>query len=98
MHEHYFDDIDLKDSRLLRSSVLHMKVEQYLNTYVPKIPDSVSAAIDRIIERARGNNEVFQYLVVTLLNQYASSDIWVWTLFSYTWLTSTINQEMLLAG
>ena len=75
VHEHYFDDIDLKDSRLLRSSVLHMKVEQYLNTYVPKIPDSVSAAIDRIIEGARGNNEVFQYLVVTLLNQYASSDI-----------------------
>ena len=43
-----------------------MKVEQYLNTYVPKIPDSVSAAIDRIIEGARGNNGVFQYLVVTL--------------------------------
>lgn len=72
---HYFDYLDLKDDRMLRTPILHNKIEQYIERLVPKHPDSISLAVDQIIDRSRGNDDVFQYLVVHYLNKYATSKI-----------------------
>lgn len=72
---HYFDHIDLSDDRLLRTPLLHNKVDQYLEKLVLKQPDSLNVAIDFIIDQTRKNDEVFQYFVVNLLNKYAKSEI-----------------------
>jgi thiol-disulfide isomerase/thioredoxin len=73
--QHFFDNIDFQDERLLRTNLLGKRIDQYMNSYVPKTADSINVAIDFIVEKTRGNNEVFQYVVVTFLNQYATSDI-----------------------
>lgn len=72
---HYFDHIDLKDDRMLRTPILHNKVEQYMERLVPKHPDSINIALDYVIDRSRGSEDVFQYLVVNQLNKYAGSKI-----------------------
>lgn len=75
LRQHYFDDVDFQDPRMVRTNVISTKVDRYLEKYVPKAPDSIGKAIDFIVDKARGNDDLFQYLVVTLLNKYASSDI-----------------------
>ncbi|MBC8047072.1 MAG: redoxin domain-containing protein [Fimbriimonadaceae bacterium] len=72
---HFFDNIDFGDDRFLRSSLLQAKIKKYLDSYVPRIPDSISVAVDYIINKANANTEVFKFAVVTLLNDYANSKI-----------------------
>lgn len=73
--EHYFDYLDMTDDRLLRTPVLHNKIDQYLERLIPKVPDSLCTAVDFIIDKTRPNDDMFQYFVVNLLNKYANSKI-----------------------
>lgn len=70
---HFFDNVDLTDERLLRSVALHEKVFTYLDQLTPRDPDSINASIDRIVDVAEQNDEVFKYLVPTILNKYIES-------------------------
>lgn len=73
--KHFFDYIDFADDRLLRTPVMYNKVNQYLEKLTYKIPDSLKASIDDVVEKARSNDDVFQFFVVNLLNKYANSKI-----------------------
>ena len=75
VRQHFFDDIDLQDPRLIRTNIVPGKLERYFEYYVPKVPDSVIVAVDKVAQLAKGNNDMFQYIIVTLLNKYATSDI-----------------------
>lgn len=71
----YLEEVDFQDPRLVRTPVLYNKINTYLERLTYKVPDSVIVAIDNIVDRSRGNDEVFQFLVITLLNKYAESKI-----------------------
>jgi thiol-disulfide isomerase/thioredoxin len=73
--DHYWDNIDFSDDRLLRTPVFHSKLVQYFDRMVVKHPDSINIATDHLIEKARANKEVFKYCLVHLLNEYANSKI-----------------------
>lgn len=73
--KHYFDDVDFRDENLLRTPVFHNKVMQFMDRLTVKHPDSIINAIDMIVARARANDEMFKYCVVSLLNKYANSKI-----------------------
>ena len=73
--QHYFDYLDMTDDRLLRTPVLHNKIEQYLERLIPKVPDSLCEAVHFIVDKTRANDDMFQYFVVNLLNKYANSKI-----------------------
>ncbi len=73
--QHFFDDVDFSDGRLLRTPVLHSKAMKYIDKLVPQQPDSLNKAIDEIVDMTRDNDEAFQYFVVTFLNKYANSKI-----------------------
>lgn len=74
--EHFFDHVNLQDDRFLRSPMLHPKLDLYLSdkVTVPN-PDSVIIAVDRILGLSEGNEEVFKFALVRLLNEYAKSKI-----------------------
>ncbi|MCF8335261.1 MAG: DUF5106 domain-containing protein [Bacteroidales bacterium] len=72
---HYFDHIDLSDSRLVRTPILHRKIDHYFNNILVQKPDSIIPQIDRIVGETRGSDETFQYVVRYLLNHYQQSDI-----------------------
>jgi thiol-disulfide isomerase/thioredoxin len=73
--EHYFDNIDFSDERLLRTPVLHGKVMYFIEKMTPQLPDSLSVACDIVLSKASANDEMFKYWVIELLNYYAKSNI-----------------------
>ncbi|MFK7949370.1 MAG: redoxin domain-containing protein [Saprospiraceae bacterium] len=74
--EHFFDNIHLDDDRFLRSPMLHPKIDLYVGDKVTvPHPDSVIIAVDRILKLSEGNEEVFKFALVRLLNLYAKSKI-----------------------
>jgi len=72
---HYFDNFNIADGRLLRTPLYEQKVKNFIEKVVPVIPDSLNKELDLMLEKVRSNEEVFRYLLVTLFNYYASSQI-----------------------
>jgi thiol-disulfide isomerase/thioredoxin len=73
--KHYFDNFNFADDRLLRTPIYEQKVKNYINKVVPQMPDSLNKAIDMLLGLSQKDEEVFRYLLVTLFNEYASSQI-----------------------
>jgi thiol-disulfide isomerase/thioredoxin len=72
---HYFDNIDLKDTRLLRTSVYDEKIKNYLNRVIPQIPDTVNMEIDKLMTIAQSDKDIFRYMLITMFNYAATSQI-----------------------
>lgn len=72
---HFWDNIDLSDDRVIRTPVIHSKVEQYLTKLTVPSPDSIIIAIDHMIEMTGSNYETFKYLIWYLTVKYESSEI-----------------------
>lgn len=73
--EHYFDNFDLADERLLRTPIYHNKVSSYMKNMVLQIPDSLIKECDILVKKAEGNKETFKYMVWYLTNTYETSNI-----------------------
>lgn len=72
---HFWDYTDLSDDRLVRTPLLHPKVEQYLTRLTPPQPDSVIKAVDHLFRMAGDNIESFKYLMWYLTVKFESSEI-----------------------
>lgn len=72
---HYWDHVDLTDSRLLRSPVFAHRLKRYFDEVIPKIPDSINVAADRLIARARSDSEMYRYLVWWITYTHETSKI-----------------------
>lgn len=72
---HYFDNFDLGDHRLLRSPIYHSRLMFYLEKLIPPVPDTISLVLDRLIAMGSKNEETFRYLVSTLASHYERSEI-----------------------
>ncbi|MEM8524078.1 MAG: redoxin domain-containing protein [Bacteroidota bacterium] len=73
--EHYFDNLNLGDPRLLRSPFLFQKVNDYVDKMVVQHPDTISIAVDRVLNLMRPAPETFKYYLIHFLNKYAGSKI-----------------------
>jgi len=72
---HFFDHVDFSDERLLRTPIFHARIKQYLEKLTPQIPDSIDISADYIIEKARANPKMFEYLVNDITYTYETSKI-----------------------
>lgn len=72
---HFFDNIDLKDPRFLRTPYFPNKVDTYISKYVIQHPDSITDAAIKLIEKTRGNDETFQTMTSKMLNYGLQSKI-----------------------
>jgi len=72
---HYFDNFDYSNSNLLRTVIYEGKFKPYFEKIIPQIPDTIIAETDILISKARKDPDVFRYVLVTLFNYYASSQI-----------------------
>ncbi len=72
---HALDNLDWTDVRLIRTPVIFNIMDRYLNALSYRSPDSISVSVDNILKKARGNEEVFKFCLVWLLNEYANSNI-----------------------
>lgn len=72
---HFFDDLDFNDDRLVRSPLYHNKIEKYFTKLAYPNPDSINADIDWVVEKAKVNKEIFKYTIHYLINHYEKSKI-----------------------
>ncbi|MCB0766067.1 MAG: DUF5106 domain-containing protein [Flavobacteriales bacterium] len=73
--DHYWDNFDLKDERIVRVPVFANKFEEYFTKTLPQVPDTLNTQIDHLIARTDGKNEVFKYMVNTVTHKAETSDI-----------------------
>jgi thiol-disulfide isomerase/thioredoxin len=72
---HYFDNFDLSDSRLLRTPLYEDKMINYLTKIISQVPDSIIPETDMIIDKSLSDSTLFRYVLVTLFNHYGKSNI-----------------------
>jgi thiol-disulfide isomerase/thioredoxin len=73
--KHFFDNFDVSDARLLRTPIYEDRINYYLDKVVPQIPDSINNEVDKLIEKSRSSDELFRFMLVSLFNKYAKSQI-----------------------
>ena len=71
---HFFDNFDYKDPRLLRTPFYQGKIDEYLKI-LPPMPDSLKPEIDKLINNARVNEEMFRFMLTYIHNYFVSSQI-----------------------
>lgn len=71
--EHYFDNINLKDDRMVRTPVFHPKIEQYMTKLTPQVPDSIISSADHLISMLDPKSENFRYVIWWITNHYETS-------------------------
>ncbi len=72
--EHFFDHIDLSDSRLIACPVLSNRVSYYLSSLTVQHPDSIIESLDKVIKLTNGNYDTFKYIVSYFANKYERSN------------------------
>ena len=68
--EHYWDNIDFSESRLLRTNFFYQKMEDYFEKITFRNPDSIIKAADVLINKSKVNNEFFQFTVMFITAKY----------------------------
>lgn len=66
----YFDNTSLTDERLLRTPVVPNKLKTYMTQLTPQTVDSVIRYADAVIEKTRGCDECFKFVVNWIAIQY----------------------------
>lgn len=72
---HFFDNVDLKDERLLRTPILQARLDAFFNNVVIPAPDSINHEIDLLVKKVEGNYKLFQFISVYLFNHFRESEI-----------------------
>jgi len=73
--DHFFDNTDLTDERLLRTPILYARLEAFFTNILIQAPDSINKEIDKLIQKCSGNYKVFQFVSVFLFNHFRESEI-----------------------
>ncbi len=70
--KHYWDGVDLTDSRLIRTPVLQTKLNRYFDDVLPQDPDSLKEEANDIILKSRSNKDMYRYLLSQLTEKYVN--------------------------
>ncbi len=73
--QHFFDNIDNADPRVLRSPVQFSKVDYYIQKLTVQHPDSLIRSIDYVLDLVKPSEETFKFYLIHFLNTYAKSKI-----------------------
>lgn len=74
--DHYFDNVDLNDDRLLNTPVFHNKLEFFFSEkmLIPN-PDSITKYAYRFVDRLNTKSEMFKYCLTHITSTYEKSNI-----------------------
>ncbi len=70
---HYWDFVDTKDDRLIRTPVFHNKLEKYFKQLVIGHPDTIVKEADYIMGLVDGTRDLFKYSCHFITNKYEKS-------------------------
>ncbi len=72
---HYWDNINFNDERLIYSPIYHNKLERYFEKIIIKHPDTIIKEADWVLNKVKNTPELFKYTVHYLTNKYERSKI-----------------------
>lgn len=72
---HFWDNIDFSDDRLLLTPIIEGKLKVYFTKILLQIPDSIDAAADTLLSKMKVNSEFYKYTLSYLLNEFQVSNI-----------------------
>jgi thiol-disulfide isomerase/thioredoxin len=72
---HFWDGFDFSDEIWVNTPYLKEKADRFLDKLTLQSPDSVKVAAEWLVEKSRGNMELFKYLLPYLLNKYYTPEI-----------------------
>jgi thiol-disulfide isomerase/thioredoxin len=72
---HYWDGVNFKDDRLLRTPFFADRVKRYFDRVILQIPDTISTEIDKIMSKATPGTEMYKYLLAYFIPTYEQSKI-----------------------
>lgn len=75
LREHYFDPINLKDERLLRTPFLFSRINYYVDKLFIQHPDTIAQVVDGLLAKMDAKSDMFKYYVVHFTNKAANSKI-----------------------
>jgi thiol-disulfide isomerase/thioredoxin len=75
--EHFFDNFDLTDDALIRMPrpIYQEKINEYLDKLYAPQADTIKQALNRIITKAKKNQETYKYAVWVSVLKYQNPDI-----------------------
>lgn len=73
--DHYWDDWDFQDDRLIHTPIYDGRLEDYFNRIVLPIADTVQAEADILLEKAKGSKDMFKYTLWWLTRFTESSKV-----------------------
>jgi thiol-disulfide isomerase/thioredoxin len=73
--DHFFDNIDFTDERLLRTPILYARLDAFFTNVLIQAPDSINKEIDKLIKKCSGDHKIFQFVAVYLFNHFRESEI-----------------------
>lgn len=59
----YWKRVDFSDPRLVHDGSFNRILDQYINQVIPQAPDTVLTEVVNLVEQARGNDEMFKYIL-----------------------------------
>lgn len=68
--QHFFDNIDFKDARILRTPVYEAKVDKFIDELTFRHPDSVCSSAKRMIDKTLANDTFFKFTLPKIFNKY----------------------------
>jgi peroxiredoxin len=72
---HFFDNIDLTDERLLRTPILQARLNAFFSNVLIQSADTLNKEIDKLIDKVKDNYKIFQFVSVYLFNHFRESEI-----------------------
>ncbi len=73
--DHFFDNLNLSDPRLIRTPILYNKLNSFFSDVIIQAPDTIIKEARKIIHLASGNPETFRYVLAYLFNHFRNSQI-----------------------
>jgi len=72
---HFFDGIDFKDDRIVRTPFFDDRVKKYFDVVILQHPDTVIAEIDKVLSRSNKDSSVYNSLIGFFTYKYEQSKI-----------------------
>ncbi|MBC7778167.1 MAG: redoxin domain-containing protein [Phycisphaerae bacterium] len=71
--DHFWDNVDFNDDRLLNTPVIGNKLKRYIKELTPQHPDSLIKVADPLIRRVIKNKQYFKYFANWIALQYENT-------------------------
>lgn len=73
--DHFFDNVDIQDDRLVNTPIFHSKIDYYYSKVVMQIPDTILTHVYKYVDRLDPKSEMFKYWVNHVMSIYEKSNI-----------------------